>query len=64
MLANVAWFDELDIEGWLVATVLAIAAGAAIWIFAGTVWLLVGASLYLVLLVGVKILANRDRRDR
>jgi hypothetical protein len=62
VLANLAWFDELDIEGWLIATVVAVAIGAAIWIFAGPVWLVVGASLYLALLVGVKVLANRGRR--
>jgi hypothetical protein len=63
VLANLAWFDELDIEGWLIATVVVVAIGAAIWIFAGPVWLLVGASLYLTLLVGVKILANRGRKE-
>lgn len=62
MLANLVWFDELEIEGWVVATLLAIAAGAAVWLFAGTTWLVIATSLYLALLVVVKILANRGRR--
>jgi hypothetical protein len=62
-LANLAWISDLDIEGWLVATLAACAVGAVIWIFAGPVWLVVAASLYLVLLVGVKVAVDRaDRR--
>jgi hypothetical protein len=62
-LANLAWISDLDIEGWLVATLAACAVGAVIWIFAGPVWLVVAASLYLVLLVGVKLAVDRaDRR--
>jgi hypothetical protein len=63
VLANLAWIEELDLEGWLVATALAVAAGAALWWFVGTVWLVVAASLYLGLLVAVKIVANRGRDD-
>jgi hypothetical protein len=62
ILANLAWIEELDVEGWVVATALAVAAGAALWYFVGTTWLLVAASLYLGLLIVVKMLANRGRR--
>lgn len=63
VLANLAWLDELDLEGWMVATGIAIAAAVAAWIFLGPVWVLVGASAYLALLVGVKVVANRGRDD-
>ena len=63
VLANLAWLDELDLEGWLVATAVAVGAGIAAWVFLGPVWLLVAASAYLVLLLGVKVLANRGRDD-
>jgi hypothetical protein len=62
VLANLAWIDELDIEGWLVGTALAVTAGAAIWFFIGPWWLIGAATGYLILLVGVKIAV--DRRDR
>jgi hypothetical protein len=63
VLANLAWFDELDIEGWVVATALVVAAGAALWLFFGSWWLLAAASGYFVLLVAVKIAVERhDRR--
>jgi hypothetical protein len=62
VLANLAWLGDLDIEGWLVATAAAVAIGVAIWIFAGLTWLVIAASLYLALLVTVKLLV--DRRDR
>lgn len=64
VLANLAWIEELDIEGWLVATAAAVAVGAAIWIFAGPLWLLLAASLYLALLVGVKLAVGRRDRAR
>jgi hypothetical protein len=63
LLGNLAWIDALDLEGFLVATALAIGAAAAIWIFAGPVWLLVAGSLYIGLLVGVRFVANRGRDD-
>jgi hypothetical protein len=64
VLANLAWIGELDIEGWLVATGAAVAVGAALWIFVGPMWLVVAASLYLALLVSVKLLVDRhDRRQ-
>ncbi|MFN8185996.1 MAG: hypothetical protein U0R69_02840 [Gaiellales bacterium] len=63
VLANLAWLDELDLEGWMVATGLAIGAGVAVWIFLGPVWLLVGATAYLALLLVVKVVANRGRND-
>jgi hypothetical protein len=63
VLANLAWIGDLDIEGWLVATAAAVAVGAAIWIFAGLGWLVLAASLYLALLVAVKLAVDRhDRR--
>jgi hypothetical protein len=46
----------------MVATALAVAAGIAVWLVIGTTWLIVAASLYLGLLVVVKILANRGRK--
>ena len=61
-LANLAWISDLDIEGWLVATLAACAVGAVIWIFAGPVWLVVATSLYLVLLVGVRLAVDRTER--
>ena len=64
VLANLAWFGDLDIEGWLVATALAIAAGAAIGLLFGPWWLLGAATGYLVLLVVVKLAVDRDRRRR
>jgi hypothetical protein len=64
ILANLTWIDELDIEGWLLATIVAIAAGAAIWIFVGAFWLLLAASLYLGLLVAVRIAVVRAERRR
>ena len=62
-MANLAWIDALDIEGWLLAMGVAVAIGAAIWLFVGAVWLVVAASLYLALLVAVRFLANRGRDD-
>jgi hypothetical protein len=65
VLANLAWIGDLDIEGWLVATAAAVAIGAVIWIFAGLVWLVVATSLYLALLVTIKLVVDhRDRRQR
>jgi hypothetical protein len=64
VLANLAWIDELDIEGWLVGTALAVGAGAALWYFVGPWWLLAAASGYLVLLAGVKIAVDRHDRRR
>jgi hypothetical protein len=64
VLANLAWIGELDIEGWLVATAAAAAVGAAIWIFAGPGWLVLAASLYLALLVVVKLAVDRHDRAR
>jgi hypothetical protein len=61
VLGNLAWINELDLEGWLIATAAAVGAGIAIWIFAGPVWLLVAASLYLALLVAVRLTFGRDR---
>jgi hypothetical protein len=63
-LANLAWIAELDIEGWLVATAAMCAVGAVIWIFAGPMWLVIAASLYLLLLVGVKLAVDRADRAR
>jgi hypothetical protein len=62
VLANLAWIGELDIEGWVIATAAVVAIGAALWIFIGPLWLLVAATLYLALLVTVKLLV--DRHDR
>jgi hypothetical protein len=64
VLANLAWIGELDIEGWVVATAAMCAIGAAIWIFVGPVWLLIATSLYLVLLVGIKLAVDRADRTR
>jgi hypothetical protein len=64
VLANLAWIGELDIEGWVVATAAMCAIGAAIWIFVGPVWLLIATSLYLVLLVGIKLAVDRADRAR
>jgi hypothetical protein len=65
VLANLVWISELDIEGWLVATLAVCAVGAVIWIFAGPVWLLVAASLYLLALVMVKLAVDKaDRAER
>lgn len=64
VLANLAWLDELDLEGWFVATVLALAAGAAIWLLIGPWWMVAAASGYLLLLAGVKLLVERGRRAR
>jgi hypothetical protein len=61
VLANLAWIDELDLEGWLLAMGAAVAIGAAIWLLIGPWWLVLATSLYLALLVVVKILANRGR---
>lgn len=63
VLANLAWIEELDIEGWLLATAAVVGAGAAMWFFVGPLWLVLGASLYLVLLVTVKVLSDRRRAD-
>jgi hypothetical protein len=63
-LANLAWISELDIEGWVVATAAMCAVGAVIWIFAGATWLVIAASLYLLLLVGVKLAVDRADRAR
>lgn len=62
VLANLAWIDELDIEGWFVATVLAVAAGVAIWLLVSLWWLVAAASGYLLLLAGTKFLVDRRRR--
>jgi hypothetical protein len=63
VLANLAWIAELDIEGWLVATAAAVAIGAVIWLLVGPMWLVIAASLYLALLVTVKLVVDRhDRR--
>jgi hypothetical protein len=64
VLANLAWIDELDIEGWFIATVLAVAAGAAIWLLVGPWWLVAAASGYLLLLVGVRLTVGRQRRRK
>jgi hypothetical protein len=65
VLANLVWIGDLDIEGWLVATAAAVAIGAVIWIFAGLVWLVVATSLYLALLVTIKLVVDhRDSRQR
>lgn len=63
VIANLAWLDELDVEGWMVAMALAIGAALAAWFFLGPIWMLAGASAYLALLVGAKLLANRGRDD-
>jgi len=63
VLANLAWIDELDLEGWFIATVLAIAAGVAIWLLIGPWWLLAAASGYLLLLVAVRLTLGRRRRE-
>lgn len=63
VLANLAWIDALDIEGFLLGSALGIGAGAAIWIFAGSTWLVVAGSLYLGLLAAMKVVANRGRDD-
>jgi hypothetical protein len=63
-LANLAWISDLDIEGWVVATAAMCAVGAAIWIFVGPVWLVIATSLYLVLLVSVKLVVDRADRAR
>jgi hypothetical protein len=65
LLANLSWISELDIEGWLLLTILVIVAGVAIWLFFGAFWLLLAASLYLGLLLSVRLLVARaDRRRR
>jgi hypothetical protein len=64
VLGNLAWISELDIEGWLVATAAAGAVGAGIWIFVGPGWLLLAATLYLGLLVAVKLLVARHDQMR
>ncbi len=64
VLANLAWLDDLELEGWLIATAVAVAAGAAIWVFVGPWWLLVAATGYLLLLVGVRIAVRRSDRRR
>jgi hypothetical protein len=64
VLANLAWIGELDIEGWLVATATAVAIGVVIWIFVGPLWLVLAASLYLALLVVVKLAVDRHDRAR
>lgn len=64
VLGNLAWISELDIEGWVVATAAVCAIGAAIWLFAGPGWLVLAASLYLALLVTVKLLVDRQDRAR
>lgn len=63
VLANLSWIDELDLEGWFVATVVAVAAGVAIWLLAGPWWLVAAASGYLLLLAGTKFLVDRRRRE-
>ena len=63
VLANLAWIDELDIEGWLYAMGAAVAIGATIWLLVGALWLVVATSLYLALLVGVRFLTHRGRKD-
>lgn len=64
VLGNLAWIDALDLEGFLLALGLSAAAAGALWYFAGTTWLVVAASLYVALLVAVRIVANRGRDDR
>ena len=64
VLANLAWIAELDIEGWVVATAAMCAVGAVIWIFVGPMWLVIATTLYLVLLVGVKLAVDRADRAR
>jgi len=61
VLANLAWIDELDLEGWLIGTAVAAGAGAALWIFVGPWWLVLASSLYLCLLVAVRVLTHRKR---
>ena len=63
VLANLAWIDELDIEGWLYAMGAAVAIGATIWLLVGALWLVVATSLYLALLVSVRFLTHRGRKD-
>jgi hypothetical protein len=63
LLASLAWLEELDLEGVALGTALALGAAGAIWWFAGATWLVVAASLYLCLLVAVKLVANRGRDD-
>ena len=63
VLANLAWIDELDLEGFLLGTALLAGAGAALWVFVGATWLLVAASLYLALLVAVRFATHRNRKD-
>jgi hypothetical protein len=46
----------------VIATVLAVAAGLAIWLLIGPWWLLGAASGYLLLLVGVRLTFGRRRR--
>jgi hypothetical protein len=64
VLGNLAWISELDIEGWLVATAAAGAIGVGIWIFVGPGWLLLAATLYLGLLIAVKVLVARNDQKR
>lgn len=64
ILANLAWIDDLDIEGWLLATVVAIGIGAAIWLLAGPFWMVLATSLYLGFLVIVKVAVVRADRRR
>lgn len=64
MLANLAWLDDLDIEGWLLATIVAIGVGAAIWLLAGAFWMVLATSLYLAFLVAVKLAVVRAERRR
>ena len=64
VVATLAWWQDLDLDGTALALVVAAAAGAAIWFFAGPWWLLVAATLYLLLLVGVRFLVARSDRRR
>jgi len=47
----------------VIATVLAVAAGVAIWLLVGPWWLLAAASGYLLLLLGVRLTFGRRRRE-
>jgi membrane protein implicated in regulation of membrane protease activity len=62
VLANLAWIDELDVEGWVIVTAGVVGLGVALYVLAGPLWLVVAASLYLALLVAVKLATSQRRR--
>lgn len=45
----------------MLATLAVVVGVAVVWIFVGVIWLLIAASLYLALLVTVRVLTHRHR---